>query len=236
MVMIREEARMSRQAQIIHPDLLRAGVVIGGVGMLGSWTALALARCCATVTIYDPDEVEDVNSGNQAYHGMHSGLPKVRALADLASGLPLRAFEGLFPLDKSGDDILHQANMQWEEERPPLVVISAVDSFEARKAIANWAHYNKAAVFVDTRAQAEIAVTCIVPGDFIPKYLAEETITDEEAPDEPCGLNGTGYVGMRVASRVCGGLQSFFSGMNPPFVLVENVRTGDILRSEPRPR
>ena len=227
---ISQDARFSRQAQLVHPRLQDAIVAIGGVGMLGSWAALGLARCVGHVFAADPDVVEDVNSGNQAYNGDYIGLPKVEALARLASGLPLTTHHGDFPLDKSPAE-LFPVLPELDEPRS-LIVMSGADSFAVRALLANYALHHNASVFVDTRAMGELTVVCIVPQHHIEKYLAEEIIDDKDAPDAPCGATGTAWVGMAIAGRVISGLNAHYRGMpNVPSVHVEQL-SQDVLRSE----
>jgi len=177
------------------------------------------------VVAFDPDSVEDVNAGNQAYNGDHVGMAKVDALAMLGSGLPLTTHLGPFPLDKGPDELGPLTD--------ELIVVSGVDSFAMRAAMANYAYHHNAMLFVDTRAMGEVCVVCIVPHELIPKYLSDEVISDDEVPDVPCGLAGTAYVGMYVAGRVVSGVNAYLSGLpNVPFIRVEDVHTGEVHRSD----
>lgn len=229
MVMIHDAARMSRQEEIIAPQLRRSVIFIAGCGMLGSWSALALSRVARHVILFDHDTVEDVNAGNQAYNALHDGMTKVSALASLAYGLPVTPVEGVFPLERTPADLIEPLAL---DEPSPYVLVSAVDSMETRRALANWAHHHNVGTFVDTRAMAEIAVVCIVPHARIPHYLAHECPPDDETPDMPCGLHGTAYVGMNVGAIVAARLNAMYAGKPVPFIQVTDVSTGDVLRSE----
>lgn len=231
--LIRNDARFSRQAQIIHPDLASAQVLIGGVGMMGSWSALALARCVAHVHCFDPDVVEDVNSGNQAYNGAQLGKPKGLALEELAAGLPLTTTHGIFDLAKAPEEVL-----PLKREGRKLVVVSGADSFAVRASLANYAHHHNADLFIDTRAMGDMCVVlCVVPPHQVERYLRDEVLDDAAVPDQPCGMNGTAYVGMYVASRLVASLNTYFKGGRVPFIRVEdlgaaNSGASDALRVE----
>ena len=222
---ITEDARFSRQSQLIAPRLRDANVLIGGVGMLGSFTALALARCTHEVIVFDPDVVEDVNTGNQAYNGSQVGVAKAEALESLAYGLPLSGKRSIFPIEEEPTALLQDASR-------PLIVVSGADSFRVRGDLANYARHHGAEVFVDTRAMGELCIVCIVPQHLIPRYLDEEMRRDDEVPDVPCGYNGTSYCGMYVAARVTAGLNAYFGGRRVPFFRVEDLSTGDVLRCD----
>lgn len=226
-VLIANDARFSRQSAIIHHDLAEAQCLVGGVGMLGGSVALALARCTKHVAIFDPDTVEDVNSGNQVYNGGHVGMTKVSALEALAAGLPVDGVHGVFPLEKSPEDLL-----PYPREGRKLVVVSGVDSFAHRASLANYARHHNADVFVDTRAMGELCIVLIVPQHQIERYLKEEVRRDEDVPDQPCGMNGTFYVGSYVAGRVVSALNAHFNGRRVPFIQVEDLSTWDVLRTE----
>lgn len=224
-MMIHQDARLSRQSQIVAPRLLHASALVCGVGMLGSFTAMALARCVAEVVVFDPDVVEDVNSGNQAYHGDNVGRSKVEAMESLNVGLPLTGRLGEFPLDKAPRDLL-----QYQDN--DLIVVSAADSMTVRAAMANYAKVHKASLFVDSRAQGELAVICIVPPSHIEAYLADLP-GDDEVPNIACGATGTAYTGMWVAGRVMTYLNAHFRGMpNVPWIHVEDLGGGNVLRHE----
>lgn len=231
-MMIHDTARMSRQEEIIHPDFHKALVLIAGCGMLGSWSALAIARCAQHVMLFDHDIVEDVNSGNQAYNAKGVGIPKVQALYELGTGLPLSAHEGLFPIEATPDSLRLASKHLFMEEDIPLVVVSAVDSFQARMQIAAWARMHNATLFIDTRAMAEIAVVACVPHAHIERYLRDECIDDAQAPDAPCGLHGTAYVGQYVAALVTARINTHFRGLPVPFITVDDVGMGHRLREE----
>lgn len=226
-VLVSHDDRMSRQSQIIHEQLSQAQVLVAGVGMLGGAVALALARCCAAVSCWDHDTVDAVNLGNQSYNLEQVGKPKALALCELGSGLPLWGNVGQFPLDLGPDELLRVAGGR----EGPLVVVSGVDSIPVRAQLANYALHHDAAVFVDTRALGELIVVCVVPMTHIPMYLAD--LPDPaDVPDQPCGYNGTGYVGAFVAGRVGSYLNAFFRGVPTPWVHVESLVDGAVLRHE----
>jgi hypothetical protein len=57
-------------------------VLIAGVGGIGSWLALALARSNFNITLRDYDTIEAHNSGGQLYSHKEAGMLKIHALRD----------------------------------------------------------------------------------------------------------------------------------------------------------
>ncbi len=216
----------SRQSQIILPGARDATVVIAGAGMLGSWTAHALVRMVAKVIMFDgADLVEDVNTGNQAYNGMHVGMGKGEALSASLYGLPIEAVAEKFPPDPTIPRAIAEG----------LVVVSCVDDLAARKAIAEWALANNADLFIDTRAQGETAAVLCVPlrsplgSDEGEERLAEYMAgvpEESEVEDVACGMTGTAFVGMWVAQRVAMSINNHYRGLDNPAMIVYHVGQG----------
>lgn len=73
-----------RHTEEVRKKLWDARVGIGGIGGLGSHTAVALARCgVGHIHIVDDDEVDLSNINRQAYFLRHVGLKKTEALSEL---------------------------------------------------------------------------------------------------------------------------------------------------------
>ena len=209
----------SRQSQIILPGARDATVVIAGAGMLGSWTAHALARMCAKVVLFDgADLVEDVNTGNQAFNGMHVGMGKGEALGTSLYGLPYEQVPELFPFPYDG---------------PCNVVVSCVDNLQSRRDIAAWAASTPGVeLFIDTRAQGETAAVLCMPLSpeirdtvRLDAYL-QDIPKENEVEDVACGMTGTAFVGMWVAQRVAMSINNFYRGVDNPAKLVYHVGQG----------
>ncbi len=73
-----------RHTEKVRKKLWDARVGIGGIGGLGSHTAVALARCgVGHIHIVDDDDVELSNINRQAYFLRHVGMKKTTALSEL---------------------------------------------------------------------------------------------------------------------------------------------------------
>jgi hypothetical protein len=187
---MRSQDLHERFSRIVPERTRNFRVLIAGAGMVGSWTALALARMVGKVDIWDFDAVSEFNVGVQAYTQADIGRNKIDALQSKCFGLPLTGHAGRFdPYDV--------------KEYPPAdIVISAVDSMAGRSEVAMFAKAIAAPFFIDTRVFGEIA--CIHPVALadIPNYL-EYLPAGDELVSAPCGAKGTAFAGMYVAARVC---------------------------------
>lgn len=231
---VSDGARLSRQEQLIPGALQEALVVVAGVGMLGGYVAMALSKMCAHVYIADPDDVEDVNTGNQPYNMAFVGAPKVEALKEMLAGLPVTAYHGEFPLDKAPRELFADAILTPTEDERKLIVVSAADVWEVRGAMANWARVHGASTFIDTRAMENTSVVITCTPDRIEQYLKEELTAEMQAaaPEAPCGMKGTSYVGMATAARVCSTLCAQYRGAPFSYFHVEDVVMDEVLRKE----
>ena len=210
MTTITQEQRLNRQAQIIHPAMARATVIVAGAGMLGSWTAHALARAVGKLIIYDGgDHVEAPNLGNQAYNRLDIGESKNVALKSALWGLPVHTHDESFPASD-----VEPINVD--------VVVSCVDTLGGREAIAKWCLQNSIPLFIDTRAQGEVAVICTAKPNQIAEYLRCMPKA-HEVEERRCGAVGSAYAGMWVASQVAATINAYYRALPLQKLLVWHV-------------
>lgn len=225
-----EHARHARHEGLITPELRASTVFLIGAGMLGSFTAVALTKTGARTHVWDFDKVEPPNLGNQIYTTDNLGTNKAEALMDYVESIDVH-------LEKFTLDRTPERNSEYQWARPedphdaPLILISAVDSFAMRKALAEYAHAHRFDLFVDTRALGEIAVTGCVPRPLIERYI-HELPDDAAAPDAPCGFEGAAYTGMLVGARTVAQINAFFRGFPVPYLRTEDMATGMELSAE----
>lgn len=169
-----------RQKGILDPDQhLQFPVTVIGCGGIGSPTTLALAKMgCDNITVFDDDLIEDHNIPNQLHKLDEVGEPKVTALREVvkeftAVKLKTRAerFDAKLREEVSG------------------VVISGVDTMEARKEIWEAIKYNPAVdLYIDARMGAEVCriftVNPLIPNEV--RQYEKSLYSDEEAHEAPC--------------------------------------------------
>jgi hypothetical protein len=193
--------------------MAEATVLIAGLGMIGGWTAMALARAVGMLHLIDPDVVEDVNIGCQPYTSMYVGQDKAEALSNILTGFYTCYQVDSFPCDLT-------------TEPPPTVMISAVDSMAGRLANVNWAWDHDIPLYIDGRIMGELAVVATAFDARSYNEYTADLPDDDEVPDIPCGQSGTAYVGMWVASRIAAVINQWCKGIMPRPLEVYHVGVG----------
>lgn len=159
-------------------------VALIGVGTIGSHLALTLARMQVPFTMYDDDKIEEHNLATQAYTRRDIGRYKVDAVQVQC-------------------EVIGAENVEAIREKftpqPYDLIVSCVDSIEARREIANAliiaAH---AAPVIDGRVGAEqVEVYCY------PDALSWLDGLPEQADEDPCGARFTAYT-----ANICAGLMA----------------------------
>lgn len=205
--MIESYTLHSRQRELVAPALQRARILVYGTGMLGSWTAIALARITEYVEVWDGgDMVEDVNLGTQAYSDADVGRPKGDSLCNKLLGFNVMAVDKLFPPVNYRPKASYFA---LQGQSLPDVVIACADSMDARRNGEAWAFGHSVPLFIDTRARGLEATILTVTMAEHNRYSIELPSDDAIEP-VPCGQNGTAFVGMFVAARVASILNCYF--------------------------
>ena len=128
---IAEAGKYLRQIDIFDPTKIKMPVSIIGAGGIGSVVTLALAKMGLTeLDVYDYDQVADWNVPNQMFRPNQIGEFKVDALKEVVKSLtdvtilPIKRKIGDAPTEHKPGGI-----------RRGGIVVSAVDSMEARSAI-----------------------------------------------------------------------------------------------------
>ena len=197
-----------RQALLIPDAMKQASALVVGCGMLGSWTIHSLIRTMRSVIAYDMDTVGLENIGTQAYSYSDETMNKAQAMS-----MHLQGF-GYIAVPERFEDGPDMATFE--------VVVSAVDSFDARRLVADFALQSGAKYFIDTRAHGTVGVVVFVEAKDIPAYLATLE-SDETAPEPLCGAEGTGFNGMWVAQYLTGALARGFGGLPVNYKVVHDA-------------
>lgn len=189
-----------RQMDIVKGEALEVSITIIGCGGIGSFVTLALAKMgCREITVYDHDTVEEHNIPNQLYRLEDIGRSKVEALAGI-----VKAYTG-FSLGVRPE--------RFDGQKPQGMVISAVDSMQARRQIWERSVRYRAGVplYVDARMGAEVArIYTIQPSDPDDVRFYEATLHgDEEAFRLPCTARAIIYTGFSIAGLIANQVKKF---------------------------
>lgn len=211
----------NRDDGILCQKMRELHVLIAGAGMVGGWTAQAIGRAVESTIIFDFDKVELENLSCQPYNQDAIGRYKVEALADSIYGF--RTVE----YTSKVEEVLEDPFMDGDASTLSLpdVVISAVDSLETRRYLAEWSKKNKIPLFIDSRVLGEIVCLFFVGEGEYDRYIAEIP-EEDQVVDAPCGAKGTAYSGMFTASRITADLNRWCRGERIPYSRIWHVGLG----------
>lgn len=182
-------------------DIKQLSATIVGLGGIGSWLALCLARTgIGQILGYDHDFVSDTNMAGQMYKMADIGYAKTECVwRTIREFVPTVA--GAFFQERYTDQRLAQ------------ITCTALDSMAARKVVfEQWKKQfisgkskeeKQKAVFVDGRMAAEAFQVFCFRGDQdsrIKNYEKECLFTDDQASATTCSYKATTFVGMNIAS------------------------------------
>lgn len=180
-------------------------IIIGGVGGIGSWLSLFLARMGHELFIYDHDYIEEVNLGGQLYSNKHIGIKKTQGVIEncriFAPGAIVRGYS-LYERDSFSAPIM----------------FSAFDNMAARKLMfTNWCEEEEREIFIDGRLGPEyFEIYCVQKGQ--EEDYRNTLFNDDEVPDLPCSAKATTHAGAMIASMMTGLLTNY----------ITNSKFGDI--------
>lgn len=182
-------------------DNNRLPVVVGGVGGIGSWVILCLARMGLYIVAYDFDTVEASNVGGQLYGHNQLGMKKTEAL--YANIKPLCSSFGFIGMSKFD-----------EQGLTAPVMFSCFDKMEPRKVMYEkfLACTDPNKIFIDGRLTAEVyevyAVTAANQEEYN-QYLFDDSETGELS----CTFAQTTYLALGVASAMVNVMTNHFTNL-----------------------
>jgi len=184
-----------RGLDFYDPDKhLNPPITIVGVGGIGSWAALILAKMgFKQLTLYDPDKVEAHNVGCQLYGKMDIGGHKVASMTTL---LQMQTFIKVRMVDT-----------KYLETEPRGIVIATVDNMKDRRTIftsCNFQGPDRVPLFIDCRIGGEkLLMYAVAPFSIeaCSEYL-KNWYPDKAASRLPCTGQNTAYIGALAGSLI----------------------------------
>lgn len=170
-------------------DASRLGTVLIGAGGIGAATALALAKMGVRyLEVWDDDFVSEENLATQLHRLSDVGMEKVFALKDL-----LAEFSDDTYVEPVPGRVTAQTGISGQ------IIISAVDSIAARKAI--WAALGNFDWYIDARMGAEIAQIFCLEGRGDDSWYADMLAGQDDASveDAPCTRRATFFCASAIA-------------------------------------
>lgn len=195
-------------------------VIIGGLGNIGSWTSLLLARMGYELYLYEYDIVEARNVGSQFYGSKDIGKSKGHAMQQHIYNI-------------SGNSKINLFNKFEESSMAGNIMISCFDNMEARKVMFNkWLHYQNTKkvrdpkevnIFIDGRSEAEVGYVFSVKSRSEAEKYAADLFTDDSISDAECSFKSTSHNGAMIGSLITTMLANH----------ITNKKAGNKMRSVP---
>lgn len=220
--------RTRRYSGILNPALLqRTHCTVIGVGGIGHHIAVLLAHLgIGTLTIYDPDTVNRINLGTQAYAPCHLRKPKVHA-----------CWEDCIRLNPQlKGDTVHRVFTRTDPMPGPVFL--CVDKMSARSFIFScWENLvRQSGEFVplfDARAGAELLRILSITDEASALHYPTTLFADTEALRESCTTRFTPYCGTTAASILCAHLMKHLRSMPVDPDIMLNLLSMEIIRNDP---
>jgi hypothetical protein len=197
-------------------------VALAGLGGIGSWVALMLARVKVEwIHLWDPDTVETVNMAGQLFGNSDIGNHKTSAVTDC-----------IMDYADYHNYIAHRERITSDTTMPldVRIFICGFDNMEARKTFfEKWCNIVRCApkekrkeyLFIDGRlAVEEFQVLCIKGDDEynINRYCEQFLFTDEEADAVTCSYKQTTYMASMIASVIANLFINFVTNECDPII------------------
>ncbi len=222
MTMVTDPSRFWRQQDIVSSAALAKLRIIGiGAGGIGSHTYRALVKMGVEhLTVYDPDTVELHNLPSQNYRLCDIGKPKVIALAEIIQ-------------EETGVVITAIAERFSQQDLPPAIIISAVDSMATRKEIWSRVKYKPSVPFyIEGRMGAQTArIYTFNPclPQIVSWYEKHMLYSDQEAAELPCTARAIIYNTNMIAAFISHQVAQFSQGKTSPWETVFDFVTMSLL-------
>ena len=214
------EESSSRFSSAIWYDAVRTkSVVLAGVGGIGSYVAFLLSRMKpASLTIYDPDTVEEVNMSGQLYSRKNVGKAKVDSIAEMMAD-----YSNFFNTMSIADRFI-------EDSPAENIMICGFDNMKARNLFFNrWLLHvsnlpeeeKKKCLFIDGRLAAEeFQVFCITGDDRYHQdmYIREHLFSDAKADETICSYKQTSHCANMIGSIMVNLFVNFVANECEPLI------------------
>lgn len=194
---------LTRQLDLINPDLQNKPITIIGAGSIGSFLALNLAKCGWTdITVYDFDTVSVENMSNQFFRFSDIGKNKVDALSDL-----------VFDFTQVRIKAVNQRLIGDELQGSKGILFYCVDSMQARAGLTQFLGLSFFDLVIDLRMSSEfLAIYSFKPSNTT--SYKNTLYADAESVAERCTAKSTIYTATLAAAMAVKVLKNFTCSEN----------------------
>jgi molybdopterin/thiamine biosynthesis adenylyltransferase len=203
-----------RQTDIFNPmDIEQPTIHILGIGTIGSYTALALAKLgINNIVIYDFDNVENHNIANQFYKNLDIHLSKTEALANSVKEFSMANIK-VQNVQITKDNI--KALVKYVDNKD--IVILGFDNLESRKLV--FENLKKKNVkLIDGRMGKELIRIYTIDLENKESPIDEYSKTLEQSvTDIPCTSRSINYNGMVIGGLISSLVKKLIKSEKTPF-------------------
>jgi hypothetical protein len=202
-------------------DIKQQSIILAGLGGIGSWTALQIARMCPDrIFLYDDDVVERANMSGQLYSIVDADYTRFKAdaleeiLENFTTVGSVYAFHERFTSNST----------------PGPIMICGFDNMDARKVFFNqWKLFvesctpemKKKCLFIDGRLSMNILQVLAITGDSsysINSYEEDWLFSDSEADETVCSMKQTSYLACMIGSFITNVFTNFVASLKNPLM------------------
>lgn len=202
-----------------YNEIQRTSIILAGLGGIGSWTALQLARMVPSrMVLYDDDVVEAVNMAGQLYGYNDVGKNKVNAVSELITSYT--SMQNVYAVPEKFTSECEAGD----------IMICGFDNMDARKTFFNsWeAHVmctpeeeRRKCLFIDGRlSMDELQVLCMSGEDSynIMRYRNEFLFSSREAEHTVCSMKQTTYLASMIGSFIVNLFTNWVANLLNPII------------------
>lgn len=212
---------LTRTSDLINTQSLQnINICMIGTGGIGAASAIALAKMGVDhFYLVDPDTVEFVNIPTQLLRHSDIGKPKVESVANIMK-----------QLSDTVTGKMCQQKITHKSKIPGDIIISSVDSIDARKSIWEAVLKSESRWYLEARMGAEVfqlySVNTSDP-DWYSKHLS--TLQDEEIAEDPCTAKATIYTAFIAAGHIAHQVKRIIMDQQLPRVLIHDIRNNQLV-------
>lgn len=202
-----------------YNEIQKTSIILAGLGGIGSWTALQLARMVPSrMVLYDDDIVEAVNMAGQLYGYNDVGINKVNAVSNLITSYT--SMQSVYAIPEKFTSECEAGD----------IMICGFDNMDARKTFFNsWETHvmftpeeeRRKCLFIDGRlSMDELQVLCISGEDSynIIRYKDEFLFSSREAEHTVCSMKQTTYLASMIGSFIVNLFTNWVANLLNPII------------------
>lgn len=210
--------RFMRQLDIIAPMEMIRPIHVFGLGTIGSWSALTIAKMgCTHLTLYDMDTITEHNIPNQFYGRRDIERRKTDSLINnIGRFVPhLTVFSPVY-----GDALTQRIDVKSDD-----IVVLAFDSLPARLGVWELIKNTKNVWVIDARmALEDFRIFTINTNNEADAKRYEQSLKPKQTLELPCGARSISYNGVTIGGFVTSLVKKILKGEPTPYEICFSLK------------